>query len=54
MFGGLVFLLVGRVLIWGELIWYLLGFEFEVLEVDLRLIKWLCVRLSKFAVVFGD
>ena len=44
--GGLVFSLVGRIPVRGELVKHPAGIEFEVLEVDLRRIKRLKVHLT--------
>ncbi len=44
--GGLVFSLVGRVPVRGELIRHASGIEFEVLEADPRRIKQLCIHLN--------
>lgn len=46
MLGGLVFMFVGCVFVWGEVVVYFDGIEFEVVDVDLCCIKWLCVILS--------
>lgn len=49
-FGGLVFMLVGYVLVCGEVIYYFVGLEFEVVDVDLCCIK--CLRVK--VVVLND
>ena len=45
--GGLVFVLLGRVPVRGEVIMHPAGFEIEVLEADMRRVKRLRLRLPE-------